>query len=44
MVNVAWQAAPDAVAGGGSGDAREWLTRNVTIAKAMQGIEVQPGG
>ncbi|MFT3876587.1 MAG: aminoglycoside phosphotransferase family protein [Propioniciclava sp.] len=39
MINVAWQAAPDAVAGGGLRDPREWLTRNVTIAKAMQGIE-----
>ena len=38
MVNLAW-VAHDGVAGAGLDDAQEWITRNVTIVKAMQAVE-----
>ncbi len=38
MINVAWLAAPDAPPGGGLHSAEEWLTRNITVAKAMQAV------
>lgn len=38
MVNVAW-VAEDGVAGGGLSDPHAWVTRNVTIGKAMQAVE-----
>lgn len=40
MINVGWQAAEGAPPGGGLGDPEEWITRNVTVAKAMQGLGV----
>ncbi|MFZ2750208.1 MAG: aminoglycoside phosphotransferase family protein, partial [Propioniciclava sp.] len=40
MINVGWQAAEGAPPGGGLGDPEEWITRNVTVAKAMQGLEL----
>lgn len=38
MVDLAW-VAQDGQAGGGLDDPREWITRTVTIAKAMQAVE-----
>ncbi len=38
MVNLGW-VAQDGVAGGGLSDPHEWVTRNVTIVKAMQAVE-----
>lgn len=38
-INLGWMAADDAVAGGGLDDAHAWITRNVTIIKAMQAVE-----
>lgn len=37
MVNLGW-VAEDGVAGGGLADPHEWVTRNVTIVKAMQAV------
>ena len=42
MVNLGWAVAPDAPAGGGLHDRHEWITRNVTIVKAMQGLQLAP--
>lgn len=39
MINLGWMAGPNASAGGGLGDPHEWITRNVTIVKAMQAIQ-----
>jgi streptomycin 6-kinase len=39
MVNVAWQVAGPDRPGGPTETAREWITRNVTIAKAIQAVE-----
>lgn len=39
MVNVGWQVADGELPGGPTGTARDWITRNVTIAKAMQAVE-----
>lgn len=38
MVNVGWQAVAGDAGGGPAGDAQAWITRNVTIAKAMQAV------
>lgn len=42
MLNLGWAAAPGAPAGGGLDDPHEWITRNVTVVKAMQGLEPAP--
>lgn len=39
MINLGWMAGEDADAGGGLTDPQEWITRNVTIVKAMQAIQ-----
>lgn len=39
MVNVGWQVADGEIPGGPTGTAHDWITRNVTIAKAMQAVE-----
>ena len=39
MINVAWQVADGGAAGGPADSAHEWITRNVTIVKAMQAVE-----
>lgn len=43
MINVAWQAEPDAPAGAGLDSPQEWLTRNITLVSAMQALEVGEG-
>ncbi|MFP5416184.1 MAG: aminoglycoside phosphotransferase family protein [Actinomycetes bacterium] len=40
MVNVGRQAVRGAVPGGGLADSRAWVTRNVTVVKAMQGLRL----
>lgn len=42
MVNVGWQAGSGAVPGGGLDDSQTWVTRNVTVARAMQGLRLSP--
>nr|WP_255622151.1 aminoglycoside phosphotransferase family protein [Tessaracoccus sp. OS52] len=39
MINVAWQVSEADPTGGPAGTPHEWITRNVTIAKAMQAVE-----
>lgn len=40
MINLGWQAEEGAPPGAGLTDAQEWITRNIMIATAMQGLEV----
>lgn len=40
MINVAWQVDDAYAPGGPAGTAHEWITRNITIAKAMQAVAV----
>ena len=40
VINLAWQVQDGDAAGGPAGSAQEWTTRIVTIAKAMQGVEL----
>ncbi len=40
MINIAWQVADGDAPGGPTATAHGWVTRNVTIAKAMQAVAV----
>lgn len=40
LINVAWQAEPNAPAGAGLDSPQEWLTRNITVVSAMQALQV----